>query len=164
MIQHLYLEFESLTGESSFVLILVVSLSVVVVFLLVGVIIWVVRRRHKEAPADVQETGEVRHNLMPAPCSGSIVSGKHDQPLPSPPPTQWPHLYSGHSGLTFTDNSSQYHGHGHHTNTYEVPHHVTTSTPLYHAGYSSYPTHPPSLASSHSGVQYSNGGGYGQYY
>ena len=157
------LEFESLSGESSFVLILVVSLSVVVVFLLFGIIIWVVRRRQKEAPTGAQETGEVRHNLMPAPCSSSVVSGKHDQPLPSPPPSQWPHLYSGHSGHTYTDNSSQYHGH--HVNTYEVPH-VTTSTPLYvgGAGYPSYPTsaHPPSLASSHSGVQYN--AGHGQYY
>ena len=164
VLKHYISESESLTPESPFVMILVVSLSVVAGLLLVSIIVCVVRRKQKESPS-VQEPGEVRHNLMPppappapAPASSEVYTGKCEQPLPPPPtPTQWSHLY--------TENSSYYDG-----NTYEVPHHHhpgktppptpfgTLLLPGYTSGYSAYPRadsgHPPSLASSHYGPQH----------
>ena len=131
VLKHYISESESLTPESPFVMILVVSLSVVAVLLLVSIIVCVVRRKQKESPSSVQEPGEVRHNLMAPPSSDILYSHKCEQPLPPPPtPTQWSHLY--------TDNSTYYDG-----NTYEVPHHHQPAR-----------WHPPSLASSHYGPQH----------
>ena len=58
VLKHYISESESLTPESPFVMILVVSLSVVAVLLLVSIIVCVVRRKQKESPS-VQEPGEV---------------------------------------------------------------------------------------------------------
>merc|ERR1719270_3359069 len=82
-------------------------------------------------------------NLVRVPCS------KSDQPLPPPPASgQWAHLYTSGSGQYLADSGV---GTG---NTYEVPHHhpaTRTPAPSLQYGYSSYPHHPPSLASMYSG-------------
>ena len=144
---HLISGSESLTSESPFILILVICLSVVVVILLVSIIVCVVRRKQKDASGP-QETGEVRHNLMSAPGPHQTVT-KSDQPLPPPPASgQWAHLYTSGSGQYLADSGV---GTG---NTYEVPHHhpaTRTPAPSLQYGYSSYPHHPPSLASMYSG-------------
>ena len=148
-----YSDSKSLPGDSPFILILVISLSVIVVLILLGIIGCVVKGRHKDANDVPPESGEVCHNLMPE--GGQAQEGvsehahyKCSQPLPPPPtPTQWAHLYT--STPHFRVASSQYLEGSGSCNTYEVPHHI---------GYSAgYPPHPPSLASSHG--HYSGGGG-----
>ena len=80
------------TGESTSILVLVISLGIIVVLILIFIIVCVVKKNSKAGSPDSPEV--VRNLMAPSRSTQSsstittVASNKFDQPLP-PPPSMW---------------------------------------------------------------------------